>query len=116
MKRGMHWIMTHGDILRQRADVLICSANVFLNLSGGVGGAILLQTGDGMQNELHAILAKSGRRHAEQGDVVTTSPQGLPFNAVIHAVAVDGFYKSSRMVITQVVEKALRAAASLDAK
>ena len=69
-----------------------------------------------MQNELHAILAKSGRRHAEQGDVVTTSPQGLPFNAVIHAVAVDGFYKSSRMVITQVVEKALRAAASLDAK
>jgi O-acetyl-ADP-ribose deacetylase len=111
----MRWTLTSGDILDERADVLVCSANVFLNLSGGVGGAILLRCGDGMQQELHALLTRSGKRHVERGDVVTTAPHGLPFRAVVHAVAVNGFYESSPAVITDVVTKSLRAAAALGA-
>ena len=33
----MRWTIKHGNILNEPADVLICSANPFLNLSGGVG-------------------------------------------------------------------------------
>jgi hypothetical protein len=43
---SMKWTVKSGNILDENADVLICSANVFLNLSGGVGGAILLRCGD----------------------------------------------------------------------
>lgn len=45
----MRWIVKQGDILAEPADVLVCSANVSLNLSGGVGGEILRRYGDGMQ-------------------------------------------------------------------
>jgi O-acetyl-ADP-ribose deacetylase (regulator of RNase III) len=34
-----------GDVLEQGADVLICSLNIYLNLSGGVGGEILRRHG-----------------------------------------------------------------------
>jgi hypothetical protein len=34
----VRWTVKCGDILDEPADVLICSANIFLNLSGGVGG------------------------------------------------------------------------------
>lgn len=45
----MRWTLKSGDILDEPADVLVCSANVFQNLSGGVGGAILLRYGDAVQ-------------------------------------------------------------------
>jgi O-acetyl-ADP-ribose deacetylase (regulator of RNase III) len=35
----MRWRVRHGDILDVAADVLVCSANPFLTLSGGVGGS-----------------------------------------------------------------------------
>lgn len=112
----MNWRLTYGDILQQPADVLICSADVFLNLSGGVGGEILLRFGQAMQQELHQFLVTSGRKHVVRGTVVTTAPHGLPFKAVIHAVALDGFYKSSPEVIEQVVGDALERAATLGAR
>ena len=37
-----------GDILEEAADVLVCPANVYLNMSGGVNGAILLKGGRGV--------------------------------------------------------------------
>ena len=46
----------HGDVLDVEADVLICSANVSLNLSGGVGGALMGRYGEGLQQELHGHL------------------------------------------------------------
>ena len=52
------WSLKHGDLLDEPADVLVCSANVFLNLSGGVGGAFLLRYGGQMQEELHRYLAQ----------------------------------------------------------
>jgi O-acetyl-ADP-ribose deacetylase (regulator of RNase III) len=112
----MRWTVTHGNILDTRADVLVCSANVFLNLSGGVGGEILLRHGDAMQKELHSFLAAQRKRFVERGDIVATPPCGTRFNAVIHAVAVDGFYRSSPGVIEEVVRKSLAAAAALGAR
>ena len=110
------WTVTHGDVLDVPADVLVCSANVWLNLSGGVGGAILLRHGDAMQRELHRWLADRGRRHAEPGTVVATGPHGLPVRAVLHAVAVDGFYETTPEQVRACVTTSLAMAADVGAK
>ena len=112
----MNWQFISGDILQVPADVLICSANVFLNLSGGVGGDVLLRHGRGMQDELHQFLARSGKAFVQQGDVVACGPHGLPVKAVLHAVAVDAFYQSSPQIVRAVVEKSLKMAAELGAR
>ena len=111
----MIWTVEQADILNQPADVLICSANVFLNLSGGVGGELLLRYGDAMQRELHAHLAERNLRHVSQGDVIATSSCGTPFKAVLHAVAVDGFYQCTSGVIESIVRKSLQMAAQTHA-
>jgi O-acetyl-ADP-ribose deacetylase (regulator of RNase III) len=98
---AMHWRFTSGNILNEPADVLVCSANVFLNLSGGVGGEILLRYGRGMQDELHQQLARSGKKFVQQGDVILCGPHGLPVKAVLHAVAVDAFYQSNHGLCAQ---------------
>src|SRR6185312_10670957 len=112
----MDWTITHGDILTQPADVLICSANIYLNLSGGVGGEILLRHGRGMQDELHQFLKTHQKRFVEQGDVIATGAYGLPFKSVLHAVAVNGFYETSPAIVRATIEKALNFAASLGAR
>ena len=111
----MRWSVKQGDILDEPADVLVCSANPWLNLSGGVGGEILLRYGPRMQEELHRYLAGRGLRHVPQGDVVSCGPCGTPYKAVLHAVAIDCFYGSSPEVAGAVVSKALGMAASLGA-
>jgi O-acetyl-ADP-ribose deacetylase (regulator of RNase III) len=114
--RPVRWTVKQADILDEPADVLVCSANVFLNLSGGVGGEILLRYGDAMQQELRCYLAGCGLHFVRQGEVVSCGPCGTPFKAVLHAVAVDGFYQSSPAVIEAVVAHSLRVAASLGAQ
>jgi O-acetyl-ADP-ribose deacetylase len=109
----MRWTVKHGDILDEPADILVCSANVFLNLSGGVGGALLLRYGDQMQQELRHYLADRGGHFVRQGEVVACGPCRTPYKAVLHAVAVDAFYESSPKVIESVVLEALRQAAAL---
>ena len=111
----MRWTIKQGDILAEPADVLVCSANVWLSLSGGVGGEILLRYGPQMQRELHRHLAGRGLRCIRQGEVVSCGPCGTPYKAVLHAVAVDCFYESSPLVIEAVVSGALALAASLGA-
>jgi O-acetyl-ADP-ribose deacetylase (regulator of RNase III) len=69
-----------------------------------------------MQQELHRKLAESGRRFLEPGEVIVTAPHGLPVKAVVHAVAVNGFYESSVEMVRAVVDKSLRTAASLGAR
>jgi O-acetyl-ADP-ribose deacetylase (regulator of RNase III) len=113
---AVRWVLTCGDILDLPADVLVCSANVYLNLSGGVGGEILRRYGDRMQRELHDYLRDRNLRFVPPGAVVRTSPCGTPFRDVLHAVAVDGFYQSSPARVRQVVETALTVAASLGAR
>lgn len=102
----------NGDIFDVSAEVLVCSANVFLNLSGGVGGELLSRFGAAVQDELHAQLPKKGSRCARPGDVILTRPRQTPYKAVLHAVAVDAFYDSSSPLITQIVRQALRLAAA----
>lgn len=112
----MHWRIRHGDILDEPADVLICSANPFLTLSGGVGGALLLRYGPTLQSELNEHLARRGRRYLERGSVVVSEPANVPYRAIIHAVAVNGFYESSPEIVRDVVRAALRAAAERGAR
>src|SRR5262245_4155070 len=111
----MRWAVQHGDVLDEPADVLVCSANVWLNLSGGVGGEVLLRHGPQMQRELHRYLADRGLSSVGQGEVVPCGPCGTPFKAVLHAVAVDCFYGTSPGVVGAVVSRALAIAASLGA-
>jgi len=112
----MRWTFTHGDILTQRADVLVCSANVFLNLSGGVGGEILRRCGLAIQQELHEHLVNTNRKFVERGQIVTTAAHGLPFTAILHAVAVDGFYQTSIEIVRTVIDASLCRAAEMDAR
>ncbi len=112
----MEWLVHTGDILEEPADVLICSANGYLNLSGGVGGEILRRCGDAMQKELHAHLAEKGIRCVKPGELVTTGGCGTRFRAVIHAVAIDVFYQASVEQVRQTVWDALERAAALDAR
>lgn len=114
--QAVNWIIKTANILDEPTDVLICSANIFLNLSGGIGGEILLRHGDAMQRELHAHLARHNLKFVEQGDVVQTSAHGLPCKAVLHAVAVNGFYETSEAIVRGIVEKSLSKAASLGAR
>jgi O-acetyl-ADP-ribose deacetylase (regulator of RNase III) len=112
----IRWRVHQGDILDVAADVLVCPANPFLTLSGGVGGALLLRYGASLQTELADYLARLGRRYLDRGSVIITRPANAPYAAVIHAVAVNGFYESSSEVITEVVRAALRAAAACGAR
>jgi O-acetyl-ADP-ribose deacetylase (regulator of RNase III) len=112
----MQWFLREGDILDVEADVLICSANVFLNLSGGVGGAFGLRYGPAMQDALHTYLAMRGITHVARGDIVAMQPCESGYRTVLHAVAVDGLYESSAEIVAQVISDALGCAAVLGAK
>ena len=112
----MRWRVRHGDILDETADVLICPANPFLTLSGGVGGALLLRYGAALQHELNDALARQGRKFADRGSVIVTTPANTPYRAIVHAVAVNGFYESSPEIVAGVVRAALSAAAGHDAR
>ena len=83
----MKWLICHGNILDVKADALICSANVQLNMSGGVGGEILVRYGDQMQKELRRYLSERGKTFVASGTIVETPPCGTSFSLVFHAVA-----------------------------
>jgi O-acetyl-ADP-ribose deacetylase len=112
----MQWTVQTGDILEIPADVLICSANVFLNLSGGVGGAFLLRYGLPMQTALHQYLVERGCKHVPRGTVVRMPSCGSPYRCVLHAVAIDAAYESSSRVVEQVVRECLEIAVEQNAK
>jgi O-acetyl-ADP-ribose deacetylase (regulator of RNase III) len=112
----MRWQVHQGDILDVRADILVCSAHVYLTMSGGVGGAFLLRYGSAMQEALQQYLAGRGVRHAERGEVVAMPRCGSPYRAELHAGAVDGFYDSSSAIVAGVLAETLRQAAALAAQ
>ena len=84
-----------GDVLEVSADVLISTANPWLNLSGGVNGAILSAAGPVIQDELHAFLKRQGVSAVPAATVVQSQAASLPFRFILHAVAIDSFYDSS---------------------
>ncbi len=112
----MRWRLKQVNILDEPADALVCSANVNLNLSGGVGAELLQRYGRTMQDTLHARLQTRCPRCASQGEVISYVGCELPYKIVLHAVAIDGWYESSPAIITDVTRRALEAAASHGAK
>ena len=112
----MRFFLQQANILDIHADVLICSANVCLNLTGGVGADIVHRYGNQMQSDLHIQIADRTPRCAWQGEVFTVQTDGLPYKAVLHAVAVDPMYHSSVDIITQTVYKAFGIADEFAAK
>lgn len=109
------WVK-QGDVLDEAVDVLICTANALLRMSGGVNGAILARGGKDVQNELDQYLKQIGRPAVDRGTVVRTGPGPLPVKHILHAVGVNAFYESSPDVIAALLKKALTEAASLGAK
>jgi O-acetyl-ADP-ribose deacetylase (regulator of RNase III) len=109
----MNVIIKVGDILDEAVDVLISSANVHLNLSGGVNGAILQRGGITIQTELHDYLKQLGKSWVPPGTVVRTGPGPLAVKHVLHAVAVDAFYGTSVELVTETLRAALVESPSL---
>jgi O-acetyl-ADP-ribose deacetylase (regulator of RNase III) len=93
------------NILDVPADILVCSANVSLNLTGGVGADIIQRYGTKMQEDLHNILKERSSNFAQQGEVIVCHTEGLPYKAILHAVAVDPLYKSSTATIELILGK-----------
>jgi len=112
----IHWSLKTCNILDEPADVLVCSANVSLNLSGGVGADLLGRYGIKMQTELHQRINRRTPHAARQGEVFAYSGSELPYKAVLHAVAVDGWYHATKQDVQETVEKSLRMAMELKAK
>lgn len=104
-----------GNVLDCTADVLISTANPWLNMSGGVNGAILERCPE-IQAELRDYLAAHGLKAVPPETVVRTSAGSLPFAHIIHAVAIDPFYDSSIEVVRQALVNALDMAVSLGAR
>jgi O-acetyl-ADP-ribose deacetylase len=101
------WHVKQGDILDAQADGLICSANPFLNLSGGVGGALALRYGQGMQQFLHLYLKENGLRFVSTGSTILSPACGTNFKAVAHAVSVDALYETTAETILKTYNHSL---------
>jgi O-acetyl-ADP-ribose deacetylase (regulator of RNase III) len=114
--RSIQWSLKCCNIIDEPADVLICSANVSLNLSGGVGADLLGRYGIKMQKELHGIIAARSPRAARHGEVFAYSGEELPYRAVLHAVAVDGWYHATSKTVQETIERALRMASTYAAR
>ncbi len=111
----MNVVVTVGDVLDAAADVLISTANPWLNMSGGVNGAIRERAPD-IQSELRSHLESIGESAVPAGTVVRTSAGPLPFAHIIHAVAIDPFYDSSHQIVADTLTAAFNLVVSLNAK
>jgi O-acetyl-ADP-ribose deacetylase (regulator of RNase III) len=105
-----------GDVLDRAADVLVCPANPWLNMSGGIGGAVLARGGDSIQSELQSYLASLGRPVVDAGTVIVTDSGSLPFRQILHAVAIGPRYDSSVELVRQTLETCFERAAGLGAR
>jgi O-acetyl-ADP-ribose deacetylase (regulator of RNase III) len=113
---GMRWTLKTGNILDEQADVLICSANPHLTLSGGVGADLLTRYGPKMQETLSEIVRRRSPHFIPRGEVICYRDGAIPYRAILHAVAIDGWYDSSPEVIFQTVKTALNMAANYGAE
>lgn len=105
-----------GDLLDESCDVLVTTANPWLNLSGGVNGAILLRGGESVQRELREYLASRDLRFAPPGTVVRTDPGPLSARHLLHVVTTDVFYATSSQIVESALSNALDAASELNCR
>lgn len=104
-----------GDVLKTPADVLISTANPWLNLSGGVNGALREATGPELQLQLHQYLHDQSVKAVSGGTVVRSDPFGLPFKHILHVVAIDPFYDTSAALVKGAFAKAMEMVLELKA-
>jgi O-acetyl-ADP-ribose deacetylase (regulator of RNase III) len=69
-----------------------------------------------MQAALEQIVRQRTPHFIPQGEVVPYSDATLPYRAILHAVAIDGWYNSSPHIVEETVATALRLAAGYGAK
>lgn len=106
-----------GNVLDVPADVLISTANPWLQMTGGVNLAIILRPdGERVHAELQQYLPASGRRWVEPGTVVRTGPGSLPVRHILHAVAIDPSYDSSVELVARTLANAFGQARDLGAR
>jgi O-acetyl-ADP-ribose deacetylase (regulator of RNase III) len=106
-----------GDVLDVPADVLISTANPWLQMTGGVNLQIILRPrGEIVQEELQQHLRASGARYVEPGTVVRTEPASLPVRHILHAVSITPSYESSVELVASTIVKALTQARELGAR
>jgi O-acetyl-ADP-ribose deacetylase (regulator of RNase III) len=106
-----------GNVLDVPADVLISTANPWLQMTGGVNLAIIVRPqGELVYEELQRHLRASGGRYVEPGTVVCTGPGSLPVKNILHAVSIDPSYDSSVELVARTIVRALTKARELDAR
>ncbi|MFG0240373.1 MAG: macro domain-containing protein [Gimesia chilikensis] len=97
----------HGDILDQPAEGLVCSGNVYLNMSGGVNGALLVRGGEALQRQLHQYLRNEGLKFVPPGFVMEIGPEPFVFRSIVYSVAIDGWYDSNIALAAETLTGAL---------
>jgi O-acetyl-ADP-ribose deacetylase (regulator of RNase III) len=106
-----------GDVLEVPADVLISTANPWLQMTGGVNLAIILRPkSELVHEELQNYLRSTGKRWVDPGTIVCTGPGSLPVKHILHAVSIDPSYESSVELVAQTIKTALSRAKELNAK
>jgi O-acetyl-ADP-ribose deacetylase (regulator of RNase III) len=106
-----------GDVLDVPADILISTANPWLQMTGGVNLKIILRPqGELVYEELQQHLRATGNRYVEASTVVCTGPASLPVKHILHAVAIDPSYESSVALVARTIVKALTQARHLEAR
>src|SRR5262245_32987413 len=106
-----------GNILDVPADVLISTANPWLQMTGGVNlGIIVRPKGEDVYEELQRHLRATGQRMVDPGTIVCTGPGSLPVKKILHAVSIDPSYDSSIELVRDTIIKALSQARELDAR
>lgn len=97
----------HGDILDQPAEGLVCSGNVYLNMSGGVNGTLLVRGGATLQRQLHQYLRDQGLKFVAPGFVMEIGPEPFEFRSIVYSVAIDGWYDSNIKLTAETLASAL---------
>jgi O-acetyl-ADP-ribose deacetylase len=106
-----------GNVVTIPADVLISTANPWLQMTGGVNLAIMTRPqGELVYEELQRYLRATGKRHVEPGTVVCTGPGSLPVKKILHAVSIDPSYDSSVTLVAETIVRALTQARELGAR
>jgi O-acetyl-ADP-ribose deacetylase (regulator of RNase III) len=106
-----------GNILDVPADVLVSTANPWLQMTGGVNLGILVRPrGEDVYEELQRYLRGSGKTMVDPGTVVGTGPGSLPVKTILHAVAIDPSYDSSIDLVRDTIVRALSQARDRDAR
>jgi O-acetyl-ADP-ribose deacetylase (regulator of RNase III) len=106
-----------GNILDVPADVLVSTANPWLQMTGGVNlGIVVRPKGEQVYGELQDYLRDTVQKMVAPGTIVCTGPGSLPVKKILHAVSIDPSYDSSVELVRDTIVRALSQARELGAR